>query len=105
MTVQASTQTLRMPGATIVYDVRGPLPGTIARQCLELGLLDAVAVDLVPVVMGRGRPFFNGLSVEDAPLGDPTVRIQGDRMAATSCAAQPTLDGVLGEVLSDGEPS
>lgn len=26
--------------------------GTIARQCLELGLLDAVAVDLVLVVMG-----------------------------------------------------
>ena len=54
--------------------------GTIARQCLELGLLDAVAVDLVPVVMGRGRPFFGGLSAEDAPLGDPTVCIQGDRV-------------------------
>src|SRR3954464_1871323 len=30
--------------------------GTIARQCLELGLLDEVAVDLVPVVMGKGTP-------------------------------------------------
>ena len=29
--------------------------GTIARQCLELGLLDEVAVDLVPVVMGAGQ--------------------------------------------------
>jgi dihydrofolate reductase len=29
--------------------------GTVARQCLELGLLDEVAVDLVPVVMGAGR--------------------------------------------------
>ena len=28
--------------------------GTIAGQCLELGLLDEVAVDLVPVVMGTG---------------------------------------------------
>jgi len=36
--------------------------GTIARQCLELGLLDAVAVDLVPVVMGKGRPYFGELS-------------------------------------------
>ena len=26
--------------------------GTIARQCLDLGLLDEVAIDLVPVVMG-----------------------------------------------------
>jgi dihydrofolate reductase len=54
--------------------------GTIARQCLELGLLDAVAVDLVPVVMGRGRPFFGELSLDEVPLGDPTVCIQGDRV-------------------------
>jgi dihydrofolate reductase len=54
--------------------------GTIAGQCLEMGLLDAVAVDLVPVVMGGGRPFFGGLSVEDVPLGDPTVCIQGHRV-------------------------
>jgi dihydrofolate reductase len=54
--------------------------GTIARQCLELGLLDAVAVDLVPVVMGEGRPFFGTLSTQDVPLGDPTVCIQGDRV-------------------------
>jgi dihydrofolate reductase len=58
----------------------GVAAGTIARQCLELGLLDAVAVDLVPVVMGRGRPFFGELSIEDVPLGDPTVCIQGDRV-------------------------
>jgi dihydrofolate reductase len=54
--------------------------GTIARQCLELGLLDEVVVDLVPVVMGRGRPFFGELSLEDVPLGDPTVCIQGKRV-------------------------
>ncbi len=54
--------------------------GTIARQCLDLGLLDEVAVDLVPVVMGRGRPFFGELSVGDVLLGDPTVCIQGDRV-------------------------
>ena len=54
--------------------------GTIARQCLELGLLDEVAVDLVPVVMGGGRPYFGELSLEDVPLGDPTVCIQGDRV-------------------------
>ena len=54
--------------------------GTVARQCLELGLLDEVAIDLVPVVMGSGRPFFGALKVEDVPLGDPTVCIQGDRV-------------------------
>jgi dihydrofolate reductase len=54
--------------------------GTIARQCLELGLLDEVAVDLVPVVMGKGRPFFGELSLEDVPLGDPTVCMQGKQV-------------------------
>lgn len=55
--------------------------GTIARQCLELGLLDEVAVDLVPVVMGAGnRPFFGELSRDDVMFGNPTVCIQGDRV-------------------------
>jgi len=55
--------------------------GTIAGQCLELGLLDEVAVDLVPVLMGEGnRPFFGRLSPQDVPLGDPTIAIQGDRV-------------------------
>ena len=55
--------------------------GTIAGQCLELGLLDEVAIDLVPVVMGGGRPFFGGgVGVADYPLGDATGCIQGDRV-------------------------
>jgi len=79
----------------------GVAAGTIARQCLELGLLDQVAVDLVPVVMGKGRPYFGTLSVEDVPLGDPTVCIQGDRVthlvfpverSASGPAGQPTED-------------
>src|SRR3978361_780452 len=49
--------------------------GTLARQCLELGLLDAVAVDLVPVVMGQGRPYFGELALAEVVLGDPTVCI------------------------------
>ncbi len=54
--------------------------GTIARQCLELGLLDEVVVDLVPVVLGGGRPFFGELSPGDIPLGDPTTCIRSDRV-------------------------
>jgi dihydrofolate reductase len=50
--------------------------GTIARQCLELGLLDEVAV-----VMGEGnRPFFGRLSADDVLLGNPTVCVRGDRV-------------------------
>jgi dihydrofolate reductase len=54
--------------------------GTIATQCLELGLLDVVAVDLVPVIMGGGRPFFPGLAPEDIPLGDPDVSVPSGRV-------------------------
>ena len=54
--------------------------GTIAAQCLQLGLLDVVAVDLVPVVMGGGRPFFPGLAPEDVVLGDPEVCVAGARV-------------------------
>src|SRR3954447_16600449 len=49
--------------------------GTIARQCFEAGLLDEVAIDLVPVVFGGGRPYFGDLSSGDVPLGDPSTYI------------------------------
>jgi dihydrofolate reductase len=51
--------------------------GTIGAQCLQLGLLD---VDLVPVVVGGGRPFFPGLPLEDIPLGDPEVCVPSGRV-------------------------
>ncbi|MET1006663.1 MAG: dihydrofolate reductase family protein [Propionibacteriaceae bacterium] len=54
--------------------------GTIAAQCLELGLLDEVAIDLVPAVLGGGRPFFPGLAPKDVSLGDPTVCVSSDRV-------------------------
>lgn len=59
----------------------GIAAGTIPRQCLEAGLLDEVAVDLVPVVMGKGRPYFGELA-DGHPhlLGDPTTLIQGERV-------------------------
>jgi dihydrofolate reductase len=44
--------------------------GTIASQCLNAGLLDEIWVDLVPVVLGGGTPFF------DALVGAP-VELEG----------------------------
>ena len=58
----------------------GVAAGTIARQCLELGLLDEVAVDLVPVVLGGGRPFFGELVPGDIALGDPTTCVRSERV-------------------------
>lgn len=40
--------------------------GTIARQCLEAGLLDEIWIDLVPVLLGGGTPFFDQL--KDIPV-------------------------------------
>lgn len=54
--------------------------GTMARQALELGLLDEISVDIAPVVMGQGKPYFGSLHVDPVLLEDPTTVIQGDRV-------------------------
>jgi dihydrofolate reductase len=54
--------------------------GTMARQALELGLLDEIAVDIAPVVMGRGKPYFGALGVDPVLLDDPITVVQGTRV-------------------------
>ena len=34
---------------------------SLVRQCLDAGLLDELQVNVVPVVLGEGRPFFDGI--------------------------------------------
>jgi dihydrofolate reductase len=70
---------------TRAQEIAGPATvavaaGTIAAQCLQLRLLDVVAIDLVPVVMGGGRPFFPDMRIEDVPLGDPDVCVPSARV-------------------------
>ena len=57
----------------------GVAAGTIAGQCLDLGLLDEVAIDLVPVVLGAGRRYFPD-GTATTLLGDPMTAVQGDRV-------------------------
>ncbi|WP_411699706.1 dihydrofolate reductase family protein [Conyzicola sp.] len=52
--------------------------GEIGTQALEAGLLDEVRVDLAPVVLGAGRPYFTGGRTR--VLGDPTSLIQTARV-------------------------
>ncbi|MEU5725575.1 dihydrofolate reductase family protein, partial [Micromonospora sp. NPDC047738] len=52
--------------------------GTIAAQVLEAGLLDEVHVDLVPVLLGDGIPFFAGLKITPVQLGGPTSVVEGN---------------------------
>ena len=44
----------------------------VAQQCLNLGLLDAIVVDLVPVLLGGGKTFFANLR-QLVALSTPTV--------------------------------
>jgi dihydrofolate reductase len=44
----------------------------IARQCVDLGLLDAIKVDLVPVLLGTGIPFLAEVA-HITRLADPVI--------------------------------
>ncbi|MFJ9031791.1 dihydrofolate reductase family protein [Streptomyces sp. NPDC102274] len=60
------------PGRTVA--VNG---GTIARQCLDARLLDEVWIDLVPVLLGAGTPFFDRLKNVPVELEGPLSMAQG----------------------------
>lgn len=45
----------------------------ITQQCLNLGLLDEIRVDLVPVLLGDGIRFFDNLRETPIMLDDPEV--------------------------------
>lgn len=51
----------------------------IVRQCLDLGLIDEITVDLVPVLMGAGIRYFDRLAAVPVRLSGPTV-IEGDEV-------------------------
>jgi dihydrofolate reductase len=53
--------------------------GEAGAQILAAGLVDEVAMDVVPVVFGSGRPYFGGID-EQHLLEDPHLVIQGDRV-------------------------
>src|SRR4029453_4236471 len=68
--------------------------GTMATQALELGLLDEITVDIAPVVLGQGRPYFGPLGIDPVLLEDPTTVVQSHRALhlvspAPRCRASP----------------
>lgn len=52
---------------------------TITQQALAAGLLDAIAVDLVPVFLGAGVRWFDNLGTDPIRLGNPQV-VPGNRV-------------------------
>jgi dihydrofolate reductase len=58
-------------------EVVGLNGGVIASQALDAGLLDEIWVDLVPVLLGGGMPFFSALAKVPVELEGPTSTVQG----------------------------
>jgi len=59
----------------------GVAAGVVAGQALDAGLLHEVSIDLVPILMGSGKRFFELPSTaHGARLGDPTSIIEGRRV-------------------------
>ena len=63
----------RLAGGKVV----GANGGTIASQCADAGLLDEVWIDLVPVLLGGGTPFFDQLGNAPVELEGPLSVRQG----------------------------
>ncbi|MFB6678444.1 dihydrofolate reductase family protein [Streptomyces sp. NPDC056390] len=53
--------------------------GEVGGQALALGVVDEVAMDVVPVVFGSGKRYFGPVDVQHL-LEDPHVVIQGERV-------------------------
>ncbi len=53
--------------------------GNVGAQALALGLVDEVAMDVVPVAFGNGKRYFGSLDSQHL-LEDPSLVIQGDRV-------------------------
>ena len=51
--------------------------GQMARQALEAGLLDEIGVDVVPVILGEGTPFFADLTTGPLEFEGPILTVQG----------------------------
>ena len=58
---------------------RGGSGGRVGGWALALGLVDEVAMDVVPVVFGSGKRYFGPVDDQHL-LEDPEVVIRGDRV-------------------------
>ncbi|WP_432477970.1 dihydrofolate reductase family protein [Nocardioides sp. GXQ0305] len=57
----------------------GVAAGDVGGQALEAGLVDEVAMDVVPVVFGTGKRYFGSVAAQHL-LEDPHIVVQGSRV-------------------------
>jgi dihydrofolate reductase len=50
---------------------------SLVRQCLDAGVLDELSINLIPVVLGSGRPFFDGIERAVDLVGPEVVEGEG----------------------------
>lgn len=62
---------------------------SIAAQALDLGLVDEVIISLVPVLLGKGIPYFAGLARAPHRFDDPVI-IPGSRVTHLRYAVRRT---------------
>jgi dihydrofolate reductase len=53
--------------------------GNVGGQAVAAGLVDEVAMDIAPVLLGQGKRYFGDATIPEGLLDDPTV-VQGDRV-------------------------
>jgi dihydrofolate reductase len=53
--------------------------GDVGGQAVAAGLVDEIAIDVAPVLLGTGKRYFGDAVVPEGLLDDPTV-VQGDRV-------------------------
>jgi dihydrofolate reductase len=53
--------------------------GDVGGQAVAAGLVDEVAMDIAPVLLGQGQRYFGDAMIPEGLLEDPTV-VQGDRV-------------------------
>lgn len=73
--IETAVERARELAGAKVVGVNG---GTIARQCLDAKLLDEIWVDLVPVLLGGGTPFFEQLGSAPVELEGP-LSVEDDK--------------------------
>lgn len=57
------------------------LGGKVSRQCLQLGLVDEIHLDILPVLLGDGISLFGGLG----------MRVDLERMETSAYASETHL--------------
>lgn len=68
------------------------LGGSISRQCLQLGLVDEIHLDVLPVLLGDGIPLFSGLG----------TRIDLERLETSAFASETHLRFRVASAVRDG---